>query len=91
MGKSPLTIANSINGIKQQRETLRRSLSGEGLPSIINEWQHQELSAYLSVEYLYATGVLTDAGYSEQAMYGYVMALQHVREILGTMASPVVE
>lgn len=79
-----------VSKMKEQRESLRVAVESGSLPQVINEWQLDELSAFLSVEYLYATGVLTDNGYSESAMYGYVMALQHVREMLGAMASPVV-
>ena len=82
---------NSLSNIKAQREILQRTIAEGVLPSTINEWQYQELSAVLSVEYMYASGTLTDAGYSESAMYGYVMALQHVREILGTMSSNITE
>lgn len=79
----------TLMNLKEQRESLRRALESEGMPQIINEWQHQELSAFLSVEYLYACGTLTDNGYSEQAMYGYIMALQHVREILANMTGTI--
>lgn len=78
-----------IDSIKKQREYLQRAIAGEGLPQVLNEWQLTELSAVLSTEYLYAAGILTDASYSETAMYGYIMALQHVRELLRSMSTPV--
>lgn len=56
-------------------------MNGE-LPKVLNSGQLEEILPIFSAEYLYASGTLTSAGYSEQAMYGYVMCLQHVRELL---------
>lgn len=56
-------------------------MNGE-LPKVLNPGQLEEILPVFSTEYLYASGTLTSDGYSEQAMYGYVMCLQHVRELL---------
>lgn len=56
-------------------------MNGE-LPKVLNSGQLEEILPIFSVEYIYASGTLTHEGYSEQAMYGYVMCLQHVRELL---------
>ena len=78
---------NSLSNIKAQREILQRTIAEGVLPSTINEWQYQELAAFLSVEHMYATGQLTEGSFSESALYGYVIALQHVRELLGSMTT----
>lgn len=72
----------TLNKLRQERQDLRNTLMNGELPKVLNSGQLEEILPILSVEYLYASGILTSEGYSEQAMYGYVMCLQHVRELL---------
>ena len=72
----------TLNKLRQERERLRNIISNGELPKVLNSGQLEELLPVFSTEYLYASGTLTSEGYSEQAMYGYVMCLQHVRELL---------
>lgn len=71
--------------LQQERQALKRFLSNGGLPKVLNSGQLDEILPIFSTEHLYATGTLGNAGYSEQAMYGYVMCLQHVRELLSAV------
>ena len=72
----------TLTKLRDHREKLRHVLSEGELPKVLNQGQLDEILPVLSTEYLYASGILTSEGYSEQAMFGYVMCLQHVREIL---------
>lgn len=72
----------TLNKLRQERQALRNIIMNGELPKVLNSGQLEEILPVFSAEYLYASGILTSEGYSEQAMYGYVMCLQHVRELL---------
>lgn len=72
----------TLNKLRQERQTLRNIIMNGELPKVLNSGQLEEILPIFSAEYLYASGTLTSESYSEQAMYGYVMCLQHVRELL---------
>ena len=80
----------TINTLEHQQAILDQGIEdGQTMPQVLSVHQLDKLLAYLSTEFVFASGTMAWSDMSDASKYGFIVGIQHAREVLRQMTEGV--